>query len=60
VVCPLLTFAGRDGRVAGAELGFLDEAALEDAARALAAGRPLPALGAAPGPRPQRSTAAAS
>jgi hypothetical protein len=44
VVCPLLTFAGRDGRVAGAELGFLDEAALDDAARALAAGRPLPAL----------------
>jgi hypothetical protein len=43
VVCPLLTFAGRDGRVEGTELGFLDEAALTDAARALAAGRPLPA-----------------
>ena len=42
VVCPLLTFAGRDGRVARAEVGFLDDAALEDAARALAAGRPLP------------------
>jgi hypothetical protein len=47
VVCPLLTFAGRDGRVAGTELGFLDEAALEAAARALAAGRPLPTLDAA-------------
>jgi hypothetical protein len=44
VVCPLLTFAGSDGRVAGTELGFLDEAALEDAARALAAGRSLPDL----------------
>ncbi|HTE61223.1 MAG TPA: hypothetical protein VK631_12800 [Solirubrobacteraceae bacterium] len=42
VVCPLLTFAGRDGRVAGTNVGFLDEAALTDAARALAAGRPLP------------------
>jgi hypothetical protein len=42
LVCPLLTFAGRDGRVAGTELGFLDEAALTKAARALAAGRPLP------------------
>jgi hypothetical protein len=42
VVCPLLTFAGRDGRVAGTELGFVDEPALEEAARALAAGRPLP------------------
>ena len=47
VVCPLVTFADRDGRVAGSELGFLDEDALEDAARALAAGRRLPALGAA-------------
>ena len=42
LVCPLLTFAGRDGRVAGTELGFLDEATLTKAARALAAGRPLP------------------
>jgi hypothetical protein len=49
VVCPLLTFAGRDRRVAGTEVGFLDEDELEDAARALAAGRPLPQLGAAPG-----------
>jgi hypothetical protein len=40
VVCPLLTFAGRDGRVAGTELGLVDEATLEEAARALAAGRP--------------------
>jgi hypothetical protein len=46
VVCPLLTFAGRDGRVARAEVGFVDEGALEDAARALAAGRPLPPLAA--------------
>jgi hypothetical protein len=42
LVCPLLTFAGRDGRVEGTELGFLDEPALTKAARALAAGRPLP------------------
>jgi hypothetical protein len=43
VVCPLITFAGRDGRVAASEVGPLDEAELEDAARALAAGRrPLP------------------
>jgi hypothetical protein len=42
LVCPLFTFAGDDGRVAGTELGFLDEAALTEAARALAAGRPLP------------------
>ena len=42
VVCPLFTFAGGDGRVAGTEVGFLDEAALTGAARALAAGRPLP------------------
>jgi hypothetical protein len=47
VVCPLLTFAGRDGRVAGTHLGLLDAAALESAARALAAGRALPELGAA-------------
>jgi len=42
-VCPLLTFAGRDGRVERSELGFMDEAALTAAARALAAGRPLTA-----------------
>jgi len=42
VVCPLLTFAGRDGRVEKSELGFVDERALEAAARALAAGRPVP------------------
>jgi hypothetical protein len=42
VVCPLLTFAGRDGRVEQSELGFVDAPALEAAARALAAGRPLP------------------
>jgi hypothetical protein len=42
LVCPLLTFAGGDGRVAGTELGFLDEATLTETARALAAGRPLP------------------
>jgi hypothetical protein len=41
-VCPLLTLAAGDGRVAGTEVGFVDEAALEDAARALAAGRPSP------------------
>lgn len=46
VVCPLLTF-GRDGRVAGTELGFLDERVLEAAARALANGRPLPDFDAA-------------
>jgi len=40
-VCPLLTFAGRDGRVAGTELGFLGERALTATAIALAAGRPL-------------------
>ena len=42
LVCPLLTFAGRDGRVERTEVGFLDEAALVEAARTLAAGRPLP------------------
>ena len=42
LVCPLLTFAGRDGRVAGTEVGFLDETQLAQAARALAAGRPPP------------------
>jgi hypothetical protein len=41
-VCPLLTFAGRDGRVAGTALGLLDEAALVDRVEALRAGRPLP------------------
>jgi hypothetical protein len=41
VVCPLLTFAGRDGRVAGTELGFLDDRALTARAEALAAGRRL-------------------
>jgi hypothetical protein len=46
-VCPLLTFAGADGRVAGTHLGALDDAALAAAARALLAGRPLPELGAA-------------
>jgi hypothetical protein len=40
-VCPLLTFAGRDGRVAATHVGLLDEAELERAARALAAGRPV-------------------
>jgi hypothetical protein len=35
VVCPLLTFAGRDGRVADTELGFLDERALTERAEAL-------------------------
>jgi hypothetical protein len=47
-VCPLLTFAGRDGRVAGTQLGFLDERALTAAAAALAAGRPLPAATTGP------------
>jgi len=42
LVCPLLTFAGRDRRVEKSELGFLDAPALEAAARALAAGRALP------------------
>jgi hypothetical protein len=37
-VCPLLTFAGRDGRVARSEVGLMDESALTPAARALAAG----------------------
>jgi hypothetical protein len=45
-VCPLLTFADRDGRVAGTELGLLDEQELAARAAALEAGRPLP--GAAP------------
>jgi hypothetical protein len=43
VVCPLITFVGRDGRVAASEVGPLGEPELENAARALAAGRrPLP------------------
>jgi hypothetical protein len=41
-VCPLVTFAGRDGRVAGSVHGVLDDAALSERVRALAAGRPLP------------------
>jgi hypothetical protein len=41
-VCPLFTFAGRDGRVAGTQLGVLDEAELAARAAALQAGRPLP------------------
>jgi hypothetical protein len=41
-VCPLFTFAGRGGRVAGTELGVLDEAELSARAQALQAGRPLP------------------
>ena len=41
-VCPLITFAGRDGRVAGTALGLLDDAALARRVEALEAGRPLP------------------
>jgi hypothetical protein len=41
-VCPLLTFAGRDGRVAGTALGLLDERELAARVEALEAGRPLP------------------
>ena len=42
-VCPLVTFADRDGRVAGSVHGVLDDAALSERAEALAAGRrPLP------------------
>jgi hypothetical protein len=41
-VCPLFTFAGRDGRVAGTELGVLDQAALRERVAALRAGRALP------------------
>jgi hypothetical protein len=40
-VCPLLTFADRDGRVAGTELGLLDERELAARVEALEAGRPL-------------------
>jgi hypothetical protein len=42
LVCPLLTFAGRDGNVAGTAVGLLDDGALADRAQALAEGRPLP------------------
>jgi hypothetical protein len=55
-VCPLLTFAGRDRRVAGTHLGFLAADVLERAARALAAGRPLPEPGAAAAPGPPFAT----
>jgi hypothetical protein len=41
-VCPLFTFAGGDRRVAGTELGVLDERTLAERAAALQAGRPLP------------------
>jgi hypothetical protein len=41
-ICPLLTFGGRDGRVAGTSLGLLDDAALAERVEALRAGRPLP------------------
>jgi hypothetical protein len=41
-VCPLFTFADRDGRVAGTELGVLDERQLAAHADALQDGRPLP------------------
>jgi hypothetical protein len=39
VVCPLLVFAGADGRVAATHVGLLDEAELTGRAEALAAGR---------------------
>jgi hypothetical protein len=41
-VCPLVTFAGRDGRVAGSVHGVLDEAALSERVRSLDAGQRLP------------------
>jgi hypothetical protein len=41
-VCPLITFAGDDSRVAGTELGLLDEDELAARVEALQAGRPLP------------------
>jgi hypothetical protein len=41
-VCPLFTFAGDDGRVAGTHLGVLDERQLTERVEALRAGRPLP------------------
>jgi hypothetical protein len=37
-----VTYAGRDGRVAGTSLGLLDEAALSERVEALRAGRALP------------------
>lgn len=40
--CPLITFAGADGRVAGTELGMLDADELAARVEALRAGRPLP------------------
>ena len=44
-VCPLLTFAGGDGRVAGTELGLLDADELAAWVESLRAGRPLPEAG---------------
>ena len=41
-VCPTLTFARRDGKVAGTALEFLDERALAPYAQALQDGEPLP------------------
>ena len=41
-VCPTVTFADRDGRVARTALEFLDERALTTRVEALAQGRPLP------------------
>ena len=41
-VCPLVTFAARDGKVAGTAIEFLDERALSERVRALESGRPLP------------------
>jgi hypothetical protein len=41
-VCPLLTFADREGRVAGTELGLQNERELTARVEALEAGRPLP------------------
>jgi hypothetical protein len=42
-VCPTITFARRDGTVAGTATAFLDAAALRRHVDALVAGRPLPA-----------------
>ena len=44
-VCPLLTFAGDDGRVVGTELGLLDADELAAWVESLRAGRPLPEAG---------------
>jgi hypothetical protein len=41
-VCPLFTFAGADGRVAGTHVGVLDERELGERVADLRAGRPLP------------------